>query len=114
MAGRADDRVRERVSVGIGRDQGHGESLSSSVVTLCDEATGVLSSSLIVPTPCPSRMWPPFGFERFTTRTSSPSSSRSPMTATVIVRVVTPVGKLSCPDAGVKSTPEVAVTPWVS
>ena len=91
-----------------------GSGVSSSVDELSDEATGALSSSMIVPSPCPSTMWPPVGFDRLTTRSSSSSSVRSPVTSTVSVRVEAPVGKLSIPDAGAKSTPEVAVTPAVS
>ena len=91
-----------------------GSAVSSSVDGLWDEATGELSSSVIVPSPCPSWMWPPVGLDRLTTRSSSSSSLRSPATSTVSVRLETPVGKLSIPDAGAKSTPEVAVTPAVS
>jgi hypothetical protein len=67
-----------------------GRALSSSVVRFCDGATGVLSSSGDRPHALSVDDVATVGFERFTTRTSSDSSSRSPVTSTLIVRVVTP------------------------
>ncbi len=59
----------------------------------------VASSFRIVPSPVASAMPAPTGFERSTKKTSSASTTRSPLTVTVTVLAVSPGAKLSPPAA---------------
>ena len=73
--------------------------LPSVTVTLLIEMVGSESLSLTVPRPCPSAMVTFDGFERLSVNVSFASSSRSPLTSTVTVFVVSPGVKVSVPDA---------------
>jgi hypothetical protein len=59
------------------------------------DSVGSGSSSVIVPSPCPSATFAPTAPERFTKKVSSASSSRSPCTGTLIVFAVSPGAKVS-------------------
>ena len=69
----------------------------SVTVTSLIDSVGVGSSSVIVPTPVASAIAAFVAFERLTVYVSFASSRTSPTTGTVIVRVVTPAGKVSVP-----------------
>ena len=72
-------------------------STSVTVTLLIDERSGVGSLSTIVPTPWLSAIVAFTGLERFATNVSSNSSSVSPTTGTVNVRVSTPGLNVSVP-----------------
>ncbi len=67
------------------------------------DTVGSVSSSVIVPTPCASAIVAFEGRLRLTKKLSVASSSRSPLTMTVTVCVVTPAAKFSVPAAAAKS-----------
>ena len=58
---------------------------------------GGRSSSVIVPTPWPSKMVAPLALERLTKKVSLASSRVSPLTWTVMVWVVTPAANVNEP-----------------
>ena len=62
------------------------------------ESVGVVSSSVMVPSPWPSEMVALAGFERLTKKVSSTSSTVSPLTVTVTFRVVVPAVKVRVPE----------------
>ena len=83
--------------------------LPSVTVTSLTETTGSASSSVIVPVADPSAIAVPSGAERVIVNVSSFSSSRSPLTGTVIVFEVSPTAKSSTPLVDVKSAGAAAL-----
>jgi hypothetical protein len=73
-------------------------SSSAKLAALKAKAAVAMSSSLIVPWPCASAMPAPRGFKRLTKKVSSPSGVSSPLTGTMIVRVVCPAANVSVPE----------------
>ena len=71
--------------------------------------TGGLSSSRIVPNPTPSAIVAPLGLESTTWNVSSSSSTVSPATCTVTVRLLVRRSNDSEPDVATKSPGAVAV-----
>ena len=71
--------------------------LPSLTVTSLSEMAGRASSSVIVPVAEPSAIDAPNGLESVTANVSSLSSSRSPLTGTVMVLLVSPAAKSSTP-----------------